>query len=330
MKIRKEIIVLVVAVVALSGYLVWQRQKPTTYRLPDLPQVDGSEITHIRIERPETLPVVLKKIDQTWRVGDELFKADMDKVNGMLETIETLALTALASETGQHARYHLDDGHRIRVQAWVGDGLRRDFAIGKTVPTYRHTFVTMAGDEKVYHAREDFRGRFDRDLDQLRDKRVLTFDREKIQTVSLAVGKAEAVIFSRVETPPAAEEKDRKEENAKPETARWQGAKGSPVDEETLENLVASLASLECERYFYDRTKADLEGGKPDYIIELTTDRKQPHRLLLFAPLEGEEEERPRPGVSSENDYPFVVSAFHSREFADQIAKLTTAKKTAN
>jgi hypothetical protein len=329
MKIRKEFIILAVIVAALSGYLVWQRQKPTAYRLPALSQVDRSDITRIRIARPDTAPLELKKIDDTWRVGEALFEADGDKVNGMLETVATLNLTALVSEAGQYARYHLDEAQRIRVQAWAGDRLRRDFAIGKTAPTYRHTFVTLAGDEKVYHAREDFRGRFDRDLDQLRDKRVMRFERETIQTVSLTVGKAKPVTFTRVEIPPAAEGKDGKEVNAKTQTSRWQGDKGAPLDEEALDNLVSSLAGLECERYLYDRSRADLEGGKPDYIVELTGARERPYRLLLFAPLEAEGEDRPRPGVSSESDDPFVVSAFHSREFSDQIAKLTGAEKTA-
>lgn len=328
MNIRKEFIILAVIVAALSGYLVWQRQKPTAYRLPDLPKVDRRDITRIRIERPGTAPVEIKRIDETWRVGEALFNADGDKVNGMLETIETLNPTALVSEAGQYARYQLDQAQRIRVQAWAGDRLQRDFAIGKTAPTYRHTFVTLAGDEKVYHAREDFRGRFDRDLDQLRDKRVMAFDRETIQKVSLTVGKAKPVTFTRVDDPPAPE-KAKEDGPPQPKAPRWQGAKGSAVDEETLGNLISSLATLECERYLYDRTKADLEGGKPDYIIELTGKRERPYRLLLFAPLEAEGADRPRPGVSSESDEAFVVSAFHSRELAEQIEKLTGGKKTA-
>ena len=328
MNIRKEFIILAVIVAALSGYLVWQRQKPTAYRLPALSQVDRSDITRIRIARPGTAPVELKRIDETWRVGEALFNADGDKVNGMLETVATLNLTALVSEAGQYARYQLDEAQRIRVQAWAGDRLQRDFAIGKTAPTYRHTFVTLAGDEKVYHAREDFRGRFDRDLDQLRDKRVMSFDGDDIQAVILTKGKAKPVTFTRVDhqqPPEKAEESDQ----PKPEASRWQGGKGAPLDGQTLDNFVSSLATLECERYLYDRTKADLEGGKPDYIIELTGKREQPYRLLLFAPLEAEGADRPRPGVSSESDEAFVVSAFHSRELAEQIEKLTGGKKTA-
>lgn len=328
MKIRKEFIILAVIVAALSAYLVWQRQKPTAYRLPDVPKVDGGAITRIRIERPGAAPVELKRIDDTWRVGEALFRADVDKVNGMLETVETLSLTALVSEAGQYARYQLDQAQRIRVEAWAGERLQRDFAIGKTAPTYRHTFVTLAGDDKVYHAREDFRGRFDRDLDQLRDKRVLAFDREAIQSVSLTVGKAKPVTFTRADDPPPPE-KAKADGPPQPKASRWQGAKGAPVDGQTLDNLVASLATLECERYLYDRTRADLEGGKPDYIIELTGGRERPYRLLLFAPLEAEAEERPRPGVSSESDDAFVVSAFHSQEFAEQIAKLTSTRKPA-
>lgn len=328
MKLRKEFIILAVIVAALSGYLVWQRQKPTAYRLPALSQVDRSDITRIRIARPGTAPVELKRIDGTWRVGEALFNADGDKVNGMLETVATLNLTALVSEAGQYARYHLDEAQRIRVQAWAGDRLLRDFAIGKTAPTYRHTFVTLAGDEKVYHAREDFRGRFDRDLDQLRDKRVMSFDGDEIQAVILTKGKAKPVTFTRVDHQQP-QEKTEESDQPKPEASRWQGAKGAPLGGQTMDNLVSSLANLECERYLYDRTKADLEGGKPDYIIELTGEREQPYRLLLFAPLEAEGEDRPRPGVSSESDEAFVVSAFHSREFAEQIEKLTGGKKPA-
>jgi hypothetical protein len=328
MKIRKELIVLALIVAALSGYLVWQRQTPTAYRLPDLPKVDRGDITRIRIERPDASPVALKRSDTAWRVGEDLFDADADKINGMLEIIETLELTALASEAGRHARYQLDEAQRIRVQAWAGEHLQRDFAIGKTAPTYRHTFVTVAGDEKVYYAREDFRGRFDRDLDQLRDKRVMAFERETLQAVSLTVGGAEPVTFTRPETRAPSAETDRPAEEATPEGSRWQGAEGAPVDEETLDNLVSSLARLECERYLYDRTRAELETGRPDYIIELTGDREAPYRLRLFAPLEAGGEDRPRPGLSSENDHPFLISAFHSREFSEQIAKLTGAQKT--
>jgi hypothetical protein len=328
MKIRKEFIILALIVAVLCGYLVWQRQKPTAYRLPSLPAVDRGEITRIRIQRPQS-PVELKKVGDSWRVGDALYIADAGKIGGMLEIIGDLRLTALVSEAGQHERYQLDDAQRIRVQAWAGERLRRDFAIGKSAATHRHTFVTVAGDERIYHAREDFRGRFDRDLDQLRDKRVLPFDRETIQTVSLTVGKAKPVTFSRVEPQPAPGETDSREEQSTPAAPRWQGAKGAPADGQTLDSLVSSLASLECDRYLYDRTKADVEGGKPEFVIELTGERDRPYRLLLFAPLKTQGEDRPRPGVSSENDQAFVVSSFISREIGEQVAVLTGKKKPA-
>jgi hypothetical protein len=89
------------------------------------------------------------------------------------------------------------------------------------------------------------------------------------------------------------------------------------------------MASLECDSYLYDRTKADVEGGKPEFVIELTGERDRPYRLLLFAPLKTQGEDRPRPGVSSENDQAFVVSSFISREIGEQVAVLTGKKKPA-
>ncbi len=333
MKIRKEHVILAVVIAALCGYLVWQRQKQTAYRLPALPAVARAEITRIQIERPGEAPLELKKDKDAWRVGAEAYAADPDRVNGMLEIIEGLTLTALVSEAGQYERYQLDPAGRIRVRAWAGEQLKRDFAIGKSAPTYRHTFVTVQGDANVYHARDDFRGRFDRDLDQMREKSVMAFKREEIRTVRLTVGSETPVVFTRP-APPAVTEPPKDAKDAAPKDAaqkpaepQWQDAAGKAADGQTLDNLLSSLSSLECERYLYDRTKADLEAGKPEYTIEVDGDR--PRRLVLFADGHGGKEKKEKTGISSENDHPFVVSAFFSQELAEQIAKLTGKTREA-
>ena len=314
--IGKEYLILAILIVALSAYLIWQRQDRTAYRLPTLPAVERDAITRIEIDRPGQPMVHLKRVDGSWHVGAEEFAADADKVNGMLDIIASIQLTALVSEAKGYDRYDLDEAHRIRVRAWAGDSLKRDMSIGKPAPTYRHTFVTVADDPNVYHAREDFRGRFDRDLDQFRDKRVMSFKRETIHSLSLQIGAAEPVRFTRQASAETGSDK-----GAKPAPANWLDATGKQADNATIDQILGSLATLECAAYIYDQTKTALEKEKPEYI--LTLEGEKTLRLALFAPGAFGGQEKQRAGISSENDYPFLLSAFLSQELAEQIGKLT-------
>ena len=323
MSVKKEYIILAVLIAALSGYLFWQRQAPTAYRLPTLPQLARADITRLEIDRPGQKAVYLKKAKGLWSVGAEEFPADPDKVNGMLDIVESLNLTALVSEAKSYERYELDEAHRIRVRAWAGDGLKRDLAIGKSAPTYRHTFVTVAGDPNVYHAREDFRSRFDRDLDQLRDKSVLKFKIDDIQAVTLQSGSGPALRLAR--PPAAAAAAEQKTKAATPPAAKWLDAAGQPADGGTVDQMLGSLATLECASYLYDQTKADLEKTKADYTVALEGDKAR--RLALFAPGALGAGDKQRAGISSANDYPFVLSAFLSGELAEQIDKLMGKEK---
>lgn len=322
MKIKREYIVLVVLIAGLTGYLVWQRHHRTAYRLPSPPKVDAGEIDRIEIDRPGQPPLPLKKTDDRWTVGAEAYAADPDKVRGMLDILETLSLTALVSEAGSYGRYDLDESRRIRVRAWSGDTLRRDLAVGKSVPTYRHTFVTMADDPNVYHAREDFRGRFDRSLDQLRDKHVLTFDREDIDVLAIRGPDGAAMRFTR-QAPPAAGDDGGQASSSTPQVAPepvWHDADGRPADGETIGRLLTSLDGLECTGYRYDRTKDEWAAQEAAYDIRLEGD--EPHRLALFAPEAEGGEGAPRPGISSDNDYPFNLSAFLGDEIVAHARRL--------
>ena len=315
-KVKKEYFVLALLIVALSGYLFWQRQERTAYRLPELPAVERGAITRIEIDRPGHPQVHLKRVNETWHVGAEEYAADGDKINGMLDIIASLQLTALVSEARSYDRYELDEAHRIRVRAWAGDNLKRDMAIGKSAPTYRHTFVRVGDDPNVYHAREDFRGRFDRDLDQMRDKSVMAFKRDTIRSLTLQAGTGKPVRFTRQGPTETTSDKE-----AKAPPAPWLDAQGQPADSATIDQVLGSLATLECAAYLYDKTKTDLEGKDPQYILTLEGEKSL--RLVLFAPKGSGEAEKQRAAISSENDYPFLLSAFLSKELAEQIDKLT-------
>ncbi|MBW2251827.1 MAG: DUF4340 domain-containing protein [Deltaproteobacteria bacterium] len=169
MKIKKEYIILAVIIAALLLYLSQRKTDRTLYKLPDVPEISNSNITKIEINKNST-PIILSKEGDLWTIGPKKYPADTLKVKNMLDVMGKLTLTALVSESKSYNRYNLDDDNKITVKAFDKDKLKLEFDIGKAASSFRHTFVKIAGDERVFHARGSFMGKFDKTVDDLRDK----------------------------------------------------------------------------------------------------------------------------------------------------------------
>jgi len=187
MKIKKEYIALVVVITGLSLYLVLRSPDGARYELPEVPAIAKKDISKIEIAGFDNF-ILLNKADDKWHLGPEGYLANSDKVDNMLNIINELTMTALVSESKNYSRYGLDEDSKVTVKAWIGDKLVREFEVGKVATSYRHTFVRLAGDDRVYHAKGNFRNDFDQTAEALRDKTVLSFDQSVISEIQIMKG----------------------------------------------------------------------------------------------------------------------------------------------
>ncbi|MCF8036896.1 MAG: DUF4340 domain-containing protein [Desulfobacteraceae bacterium] len=169
MKAKKEYIVLALIIAALAAYLVLHETGRVNYRLPELEKYPDTEITRIQIKQPDGVVTLEKNKDQ-WYLADKDQAADKNKVRAMIETIGNLELTAVVSEGSNYPNYSLGKQRRIHVTAWAGDKRIRAFDVGKTAPSYKHTFVKLPDDPRVYHASGSFRKQFAVSKEELRPK----------------------------------------------------------------------------------------------------------------------------------------------------------------
>ena len=303
MKVKKEYSILVAIMVALVLYLVLRDQERTHYRLPKLPNVTGTEISKVEISKADTSTVLMKK-DNNWYIDPKGYPADSRKIKDMLATIESLTLTALVSESKNYSRYDLSSDKKITVKAWKGNEVRREFDVGKAAPSYRHTFVKLAGDDRVYHAQGHFRGKFDQAVENLWDRTVLSFQLTEIQEFQITKG-GQSMRFARkqlhaeVTDSPKAEAEETPP--PKPEIA-WQSPDGKKGDESKVNRLLAALSNLRCEKYIEDRKKGDFT----DPIYTITLKGAEEYVLSVFAK-PGKETKR-YPAISSQSDFPFLLT----------------------
>jgi len=170
MKAKKEYIVLALIIAALAAYLALHETGRVNYDLPELKKYPDTEITRIQIDQPDGVVILEKNKDQWYLAGKDQ-RADKNKVRPMIETIGNLELTAVVSEGGNYQNYSLGKQRRIHVSAWAGEKQIRAFNVGKTAPSYKHTFVKLPDDPRVYHASGSFRKHFAVSKDELRPKK---------------------------------------------------------------------------------------------------------------------------------------------------------------
>ena len=137
MKFKKEYLILILIIAALSTYLLIRSSDRTRYQLPELGGLKQSDINKIEISKSGN-SLILEKRDNQWYIEPAGYLADKTKVKAMLNVFESLALTALVSESKDYNRYDLNAEKRITVKAWQQGTLKRNFDIGKAAPSFRH------------------------------------------------------------------------------------------------------------------------------------------------------------------------------------------------
>lgn len=288
MRLRDKVLILLALIAVLSIYIL-RRGAPPEEGLPTMAPVAAQEITRIEIQRDgETL--TLRRADDRWRMEPQGYLLDRRLAGEMTAVLAELRLSAVVAESEGYARYELDEARRIRVRAFAGERLVRDLAIGKIAPSFRHTFVRLEGDPRVFHAVDAFRDRFARTLDDMRDKTVLAFAPPEIRALTIVRSGRELALT-------------REAPSAEGATPSWQAADGRAADGAAVEDLLKRLSGLACDRFLPGTSATEL--GSPQ--LALTLAGASDLRLELFAPLPGSED-KSSPGTASGAAEPFLLS----------------------
>jgi len=324
MKIKKEYIILIALIAIVSFYLFQKKTDKTNYQLPKIAKVQEIDITKLEIKGPEGT-IVLNKKDGAWIIGSQQYLADSKKVKKILETISGFTLTALVSESKNYERYDLHDKKKISLKAWAGDELKSEFDVGKGASTYRHTFVKISQDDRVFHAQDNFRSRLDYTLDDLRDKKILAFSKDSISEIRFVEGK-NTKLYTKKKIQKESKNSDKKNDDkasddkaTEDQSAKtlWKTQGDEKVDQGKINGLLNTLSSLECDKFIEDKKKENFKN--PQFVISLKGDKQ--YSLSIFA--KSKDEEDKYPAISSQSDYPFMLSKWE----ADDILEKLKAKK---
>ena len=269
MRLKKEYIVLFLVIAALVLYITLRKENRIQYDIPELAELSPDSITKIVINGDGKETALIKDKDQ-WLIGTDKYLADAYKIEKMINFLVKPVLITVVSDSKDYMRYGLDSKNRIIVKAFSGDKAQRSVDIGYQADIRDYTFLKLEDDYRVYHAKEDLRDIFSTDIDDIRDKTVLSFKVDEIDDVQLLKDGKESY-FNRKKVPSDGEEN-------KNETYQWETGDGKMIDDASMNSLLDDLLKIKCSNYLYDIKKDEL--GDPEYVIKVTG--KNTHLITVF------------------------------------------------
>ncbi|MGH9681927.1 MAG: DUF4340 domain-containing protein [Candidatus Acidiferrales bacterium] len=191
----KQLIAAAIVLVALTATLYWSNHhKPSedstaasasaTVKVLSLKQ---DEITKLEVKRPLGEDVVLNRAGpDEWKITSPrpLF-ADRDTVSAILYNLSPLDnATLVENKPGDLKEFGLADP-AITITATEKNGQSKTVLVGDNTPTDSGAYAIVSGDPKLYSIGTNTKASFNKSLADLRDKRLLPVDYDKISSVEI-------------------------------------------------------------------------------------------------------------------------------------------------
>lgn len=259
-----------VILVALVGYIYkYEWGKPATSaeeKTKAFSGVESDKIDELQIKGTSGETAHLRKTASGWElVAPSKADADPSEISSVTSNLTSLEVQRVVDENpGDLAQYGLNPP-RVDVAFRVKD--EKDFRhllVGEKTPTGGDLYAKLPADKKVFLISSFLESTFNRSPFDLRDKRMLEFDRDKVESLEVMNGPT-TVLFTRSGT-------DWK--IAKPIAARG--------DYGTIEGLVTRLSSGQMQR-IVDPEPKDLKKyglDKPPLTASVTAGSARASLLL--------------------------------------------------
>jgi ribosomal protein L12E/L44/L45/RPP1/RPP2 len=183
-----------VAVLAVLGGAIWYSNKKqaatpaksATDTSSKLLTISDDQFQEIRIKRAAGEVEDLKRDNGKWRLAEpKPLAADQDTVGTIASTLGALtADKTIEPNATDLAQYGLANP-ALDITITRKDGKTNEVLIGDSTPTNSGSYAKLAGDPRVFTVASFVKTSLDKTVNDLRDKRLLTFDSDKLTRVQL-------------------------------------------------------------------------------------------------------------------------------------------------
>jgi hypothetical protein len=189
----------------LAGALYWSNKEeakkassPAAETSPKILSMTDSDIKKIEIKKKGGDDLVLQRNNSNkWELtAPKPYLVDQDTANSLASSAATVNSDRVVDEKAPDVKPYGLDNPSVEVDVTKKDGKSQKLLIGDEVPGSSGYYAELAGNPRVYTIATYTKSNFDKSVKDLRDKRLLAFDQDKLSRVELA-GKKGDVEFGR-------------------------------------------------------------------------------------------------------------------------------------
>jgi hypothetical protein len=205
MRIR-SLIVAGFVLIALAGALYWsEHRKPgdettkaSANSAPMILKLDEAAITKLALKKKDADPIVLTRNDSgAWKiVQPKPLNADQGSVSAALSTLATLTAERVVEGKASDLKQYGLNQPAVEADITTKDDKTRKLLVGDETPTGGAVYAMVVGDPRVFTMASDQKSSVEKSLNDLRDKRLLAVDTDKISHLNL-VRKDQTIEFGR-------------------------------------------------------------------------------------------------------------------------------------
>lgn len=205
MKFR-GLLIAVVVLLALGGVLYWSNHHkpseqastaPAATASPTVLKLDSGSIAQVSLTRKGGAPVTLAKGGDRWQITTpQAYPADQDVVSGLLASLSNLDGDRVVEDKATDLKAYGLDNPSLTLDVTLKDGKGHKLLLGDDTPAGSDVYAMLAGDPRVFTIASYTKTSVDKSLNDLRDKRLLTLQPDKVSRVSLDK-KGQAIEFAR-------------------------------------------------------------------------------------------------------------------------------------
>ena len=196
----KKLLIAAIVLAALSGLLWWSNKHPDWGKEKSkdeaetqvLLNVSDVALDRIDIHKKDGSLVSLERKAGKWSITAPVpYPADQDAVASITSTLSPVnADSVVDPKPGDVTKYGLTNP-TVSVSLHEKGGRSDQLWFGDDVPGASLVYVRVSGNPKVYAAASSLKTSFDKSLNDLRDKRLLTFDQGQLTRINLLAGKSD-------------------------------------------------------------------------------------------------------------------------------------------
>ena len=196
--------VIVLAVMGAALYWSNRKQKaeaakPVTDTTPKILNLPEDQIQEVKIAKTGAEAMVLRKSqDGKWEITEPRpLHADQDAAKSLVSTVASLNADKVIEDKATDLSPYGLSAPSLDVTVVKKDGKSQEVQVGDETPTSGGSYAKLAGDAHVYTIASYVKTSLDKTPNDLRDKRLLTFDQDKLTRVDLQPAKGETIEFGK-------------------------------------------------------------------------------------------------------------------------------------